>query len=285
MNQFKTFLLLLLLSGLLMLIGGAIAGSGGVAIALVIAIVTNFISWFYSDKIVLSMYGAKEVDESSAPELYRMVRSLTQRNNMPMIRVYVMPSASPNAFATGRDPAHAAIAFTEGILNRLSFGELEGVAAHELSHVRNRDSLVMTIAATLAAAIGFLAYMARWASFFGGFGGGGDRRGGGMLELLVWAIIAPIIAMMIQLSISRTREFGADQSGANMTGQPLQLASALKKISASAEAVPQTDLASPATAHMWISSPISSGCLTSIFSTHPPIEERVHRLEHMAGVE
>jgi heat shock protein HtpX len=283
MNYVKTFFLLVFMAALLMLIGGLLGGRTGVAIALVIAVIINFSSWFYSDKMVLAMYKAQEVDESSAPDLFRMVRSLVQRANLPMPKVYIIPSASPNAFATGRDPSHAAIAFTQGILRSLNMNELEGVAAHELMHVKNRDSLVMTLAATMAAAIGFLATMARWTAIFGGFGGN-DRRGGGGLEILVWAIIAPILAMMIQLSISRTREYSADSGSAHVTGQPLELASALKKISTMAEMHQQADLANPATAHMWIESPFAGnrGCLGSIFSTHPPTEERIRRLEHMA---
>ena len=282
MNLFKTFFLLVAMAALLMVVGGLMGGRGGVIIAFLIAVVINFVSWFYSDKIVLSMYSARQVDESSAPDVFRMVRSLCERAGLPMPKVYIIPSASPNAFATGRDPHHSAIAFTDGILRSLTLGELEGVAAHELSHVKNRDSLVMTIAATLAAAIGFLAYMARWAALFGGFGGD-NRRGGGGLELLVWAILAPIIAMIIQLSISRTREYGADDGSAHLSGRPLELASALRKISAISKQRPQQDLANPSTAHMWIASPFSSGCLSTIFSTHPPIEVRIRRLEQMAG--
>ena len=280
MNQFKTLFLLVLMSVVLMLIGGAIGGKSGIVIALLISLFTNYLSYYFSDKIVLSMYGAKEVGEGEAPELIRMVRSLSERAGIPMPRVYVIPSSSPNAFATGRDPAHSAIAFTQGILQTLDYGELEAVAAHELSHVKNRDTLVMTVAATLASAIGFLAYMARFAAIFGG----GNRRGGG-LELLVWAIIAPLIALMIQMAISRAREFQADDGSAHITGQPLQLASALAKITSFSQIIPQDDLANPSTAHLWIANPISSGFIGSLFSTHPPVEVRIRRLRKMAGVE
>ena len=268
------------MAALLMLIGGLIGGEKGVIIALVIAIGVNFFSWFYSDKMVLSMYHAREVNGSTAPDVYRMVQNLTNHANIPMPRVYIVPSPSPNAFATGRDPSHAAICFTEGILRTLTMSELEGVASHELSHVKNRDILVMSIAATIAMAIGFLAQFGRLAIIFGG-----GRRGGGLASLF-WIILAPIIALLIQMAISRTREYGADQSGAEMTGQPLELADALKKISAVSQVRPQVDLANPSTAHMWISSPLAgTGGIMSLFRTHPPIQERVRRLERMAGME
>jgi len=266
---------------LLMVVGHLVGGQTGVIIALGIAIVLNFTSWYFSDKIVLTMYKAQEVDESSAPNLYRIVRDLAEQAEIPMPKVYIVPSSSPNAFATGRDPKHAAVAATQGILNLLSHDELKAVLAHELAHVKNRDSLVMTVAATLAAAIGMLAYFARWAAIFGI----GDRRGGGgVIGLLVWAIIAPIIAMIIQLAISRTREYGADRGSAEISEQPLMLASALRKISDFSTTRPQRDLANPATAHMWIASPFSGGLLRSLFSTHPPVEERIRRLEKMAGM-
>ena len=281
MNTFKTFLLLFGMAVLLMVVGHLVGGQTGVIIALGIAIVLNFTSWYFSDKIVLTMYKAQEVDESSAPNLYRIVRDLAEQAEIPMPKVYIVPSSSPNAFATGRDPKHAAVAATQGILNLLSHDELKAVLAHELAHVKNRDSLVMTVAATLAAAIGMLAYFARWAAIFGI----GDRRGGGgVIGLLVWAIIAPIIAMIIQLAISRTREYGADRGSAEISEQPLMLASALRKISDFSTARPQRDLADPATAHMWIASPFSGGLLRSLFSTHPPVEERIRRLEKMAGM-
>lgn len=276
MNYFKSFFLLLMMAAILMFFGYLFGGSSGVIIAFLIACLLNFIAWYQSDKIVLAMYHAKEVDAQSAPELHRMVFELTQRANMPMPRIYIIPSPNPNAFATGRDPKHSAIAFTEGIINQMSRSELEGVAAHELSHIKNRDTLIMTIAATIAAAIGMLAYMARFAAIFG------DRRGGTqMLEILVWAIIAPLIAMLIQLSISRTREFMADEGSARITGQPLALASALQKLSLIATRYPQHDLANPSTAHMWISSPMAGGWLLYLLSTHPPVEQRIRRLENM----
>jgi heat shock protein HtpX len=281
MNYFKTFILLFGMAVLLMVIGHLIGGQIGVIVALGIAVVLNFTSWYYSDKIVLTMYRAQEVDESSAPNLYRIVRGLAQEAGLPMPKVYIVPSQSPNAFATGRDPKHAAVAATQGILNLLSHDELKAVLAHEMAHVKNRDSLVMTVAATLAAAIGLLAYFARWAAIFGM---GGRRGGGGIIALLIWSILAPIIALIIQLAISRTREYGADRGGAEISAQPLMLASALRKISDYSTMRPQQDLANPATAHMWIASPFSGGMLRSLFSTHPPVEERIRRLEKMAGM-
>jgi heat shock protein HtpX len=278
MNYFKTTMLLIGLAALLMFVGHLLGGPTGVIIALILAVIINFTSWFYSDRIVLSMYRALEVDESSAPSLYSIVRDLAREADLPMPKVYIIPSNSPNAFATGRDPNHAAVAVTNGILGLLDHGELRAVLAHEMAHVKNRDSLVMTIAATIAAAIGLIAYMARWAAIFGM---GGRRGGGGALGLLVWAILAPIIAMIIQLAISRTREFGADRAGAEISGQPLMLASALRKISSVSRMRPQADLAEPSTAHLWIASPLSGGFLATLFSTHPPVEERIRRLEQM----
>ncbi|MCK4719651.1 zinc metalloprotease HtpX [bacterium] len=280
MNYVKTFLLLVLMAGLFMFIGHLIGGETGLVVALVIAVILNFTSWFYSDKIVLGMYRAKEVDESTAPILLKMVRDLTDSAQLPMPKVYIIPSNSPNAFATGRDPNHAAVAVTQGILGMLSYDELKAVVAHELAHVKNRDTLIMVIAATLAAAIGMLAYFGRFAAIFG-FGG---RRGaGGLITLLLWAIIGPIIALLIQSAISRTREFSADKAGSEFSGQPMMLASALKKISSSAQVHPQQDLSNPSTAHLWIANPLSGRGLMNLFSTHPPVEERIKRLEQMAG--
>jgi len=282
MNYFKTFMLLLGMAALLMGIGYLIGGMSGVIIALVIAVIINFASWYFSDTIILKMYKAKEVDESSAPNLYRMVTDLTNSAGMPMPKVYIIPSASPNAFATGRDPEHAAVAVTEGILGVLTYEELRGVVGHELAHVKNRDSLIMTIAATISAAIGFLAIIARYAMIFGGR----SREGGGIISLialLVIAILAPIVAMVIQLAISRTREYSADKGGAQFSGQPLALASALKKITSMANVQPQQDLSNPTTAHLWIASPIKGRGFMSLFSTHPPVEERIRRLEEIAA--
>ncbi|MCX6647036.1 MAG: zinc metalloprotease HtpX, partial [bacterium] len=268
MNTFKTFVLLVVMAALFMFVGHLIGGNTGVVIALILAIILNFTSWFYSDKIVLRMYSAKEVDEAGAPNLIKIVRELVDNAHLPMPKVYVIPSQNPNAFATGRDPNHAAVAVTEGLLNMLSYDEIKAVVGHELAHVKNRDTLIMVVAATMAAAIGMLAYMGRFGALFGF---GGDRRdGGGILTILLWAILAPIIAMLIQLSISRTREYSADRGGAEFSEHPLALASALRKISSVAERHPQQDLANPTTAHMWIASPLSTQGIMALLSTHPP---------------
>lgn len=260
-----------------MLIGYLLAGETGMIVALGFAILINFGSWFFSDKIVLRMYKAKEVTEAEAPNLYGMVRILTEEANMPMPKVCIIPSQSPNAFATGRDPAHAAVAVTQGALDLLNYDELMGVMAHELAHVKNRDSLVMVIAATICAAIMMISRFALW------FGGGRGRGGAlGLIGLLLMVILAPIVALLIRSAISRTREYGADRGGASFSHKPAALASALQKISGMSKIRPQTDLADTSTAHLWISSPLSGGGLASLFSTHPPVEERVKRLMQMA---
>ncbi|MGB6067259.1 MAG: zinc metalloprotease HtpX [Desulfomonilaceae bacterium] len=277
MNQLKTVLLLTCLGALLVVIGGYIGGKNGATIALVIALVMNFGSYWFSDKIVLSMYNAQEVSEADAPDLFRLVRQLTQQAGLPMPRVYIIPDASPNAFATGRNPSHAAVAVTEGILKLLSWDELAGVIGHELGHVKNRDILIQTVAATIGAAV---TYLAQFGFLFGGRSD--DREGGGSLVgMILMMILAPLAAAIIQMAISRSREYIADETGAHICGHPMWLAGALEKLRRGVEAVPMD--AEQATAHMFIVKPFSGGGLANLFSTHPPIEERIERLEHMAG--
>jgi heat shock protein HtpX len=278
----KTTFLLGVMTGLLMLIGGVFGGRGGVELAFVFAAVMNFAAYWFSDKMVLKAYKAQPLDENSAPELYGIVKELADAAKIPMPRLYLIDSDTPNAFATGRNPRHAAVAVTRGIMRICSRDELKGVIGHELSHVINRDILTSSIAATLAGAVMMLATMARWGAIFGGFGGRDEEGGGGILELLAVAIIAPIAASMIQLAISRTREYQADASGARLTHNPLNLAGALRKLETANERMPLAD-ASPATAHLFIVNPLSAQGIARLFSTHPPIEERIRRLEQMAG--
>ena len=281
MNGFKTVILLTLLTVLFLFIGGMLGGRQGMMVAFVFAMLMNFISYWFSDKIVLKIYRAREIQEAENPRLYRIVRSQAQMAGLPMPRVYIIPTNSPNAFATGRNPSHAAVAATEGILSLLADDELEGVVGHELAHVKNRDILTQTIAATIAGAISMLAYMARWATFFGGSGGRDDNRGGGNpIALLAMAILAPIAAMVIQMAISRSREYAADAEGARISGRPLSLASALRKLHNGQVRRPLE--ANPSTAHLFIVSPLSGRGLANLFSTHPPVEERIARLEKMA---
>ncbi|MGA9121615.1 MAG: zinc metalloprotease HtpX [Bacteroidota bacterium] len=280
MNTLKSFLLMAVLSVLLVLIGNWVGGRGGMVVAFLIAIAMNFGSYWFSDKIVLKMYGAKEVTREQLPWLFDMVQDLTGRGGLPMPRIYVIPQEQPNAFATGRNPEHAAVAVTEGIMRTLSKEELRGVLGHELAHVLHRDILIGTIAATMAAAISMLANMAQWAMIFGGGSRSNDRDGGSPISGLVMIIVAPIAALMIQMAISRSREFAADEGGAHLSGNPLSLASALKKLEEKRVTIPMD--ASPATAHMFIVNPLSAGGIASLFSTHPPIEERIARLEEMA---
>lgn len=279
MNTLKTTFLLTGLTLLLILAGEYLGGTDGALIAFVIAAATNFFSYFYSDKIALAMYGAQPVTREQLPRAYEVVERLTQRAGIPMPKIYVIPTESPNAFATGRNPQHASVAVTHGILQLLNDEELEGVLAHELGHVRNRDILTSSIAATLAGAITILARMAFWFGALGGFGGGGgdrrDREGG--LGALVMLILAPFAAMLIQLWVSRTREYEADASGAHLTGNPYALASALEKISGVSRRVPL--VADPNSAHLFIVAPLLSGdTWASLFSTHPPIQKRIERL-------
>jgi heat shock protein HtpX len=282
-NLIKTGVLLAALTVLLVLIGGALGGQNGMVMAFVLAMVMNFGSYWFSDKIVLAMYRAQPVDEATAPGLYRIVRTLATRAGMPMPRVYIIPGETANAFATGRNPQHAAVAVTEGILRIMSEEELEGVLAHELSHVRNRDTLIMAIAATLAGAITYMAQMAQWAMIFGGGRRDSDEQesgGGGLVGGLLMIVLAPIAATLIQLAVSRSREFQADASGAEMAGQPRGLAKALEKLEMATKVAPME--ATPATAHLFIVNPLTSGGWATLFATHPPIAERVARLRAMA---
>jgi len=247
--------------------------------AFVFALLMNGLTYWFSDKIVLRMYGATEVEPKDAPKLYRILQDLTLRAHMPMPRVYVIPQETPNAFTTGRDPNHAAVAVTEGILEILSESELRGVLAHELSHVKNRDILIGTIAATMAGALSMLANIAQWGLIFGGRGGD-HREGGNPIAALAMIILAPLAAMLVQMAISRSREFGADATGAVISGDPVGLANALRKLQRGVERIPMD--ANPATAHMFIVNPLTGGALMTLFSTHPPLEERIRRLEEMA---
>jgi heat shock protein HtpX len=281
MNQFKTFLLMLVLTVLFILVGTAIGGKSGAIYAFVIAALMNFFSYWFSDKIVLRMYGAREVSQGEAPELYGIVAELTSKASLPMPKVYIMENDTPNAFATGRNPAHAAVAVTSGILRILSRDELMGVIGHELSHIQHRDILIGTIAATMAGAISLLASMARWGAMFGGVRSNDEEGGGGgnILVMIFVSIFASIAAMLIQMAISRSREYLADEGGAHLS-HPLSLAKALGKLEVAAQRVPMD--ANPSTAHMFIVNPLRGGRVLSLFSTHPPIEERIARLEEMA---
>lgn len=281
MNAMKTTFLLALLTVLLVLAGEYFGGGTGAWIAFIIAAAMNFFSYFYSDKIALAMYRAQPVTREELPRAYEVVERLTRKAGIPMPKMYVIPTESPNAFATGRNPQHASVAVTHGILGLLNDEELEGVLAHELGHVRNRDILTSSIAATLAGAITIVARMSFWAGMFGGYGGGERDREGGGLGALAMLILAPIAAMLIQLWVSRTREFEADASGAHLTGNPYALASALEKISSVSRRVPLP--ASPDSAHLFIIAPLISGgdmmsMLAGLFSTHPPVQARIQRL-------
>lgn len=282
MQNLKTTLLLSLLTVLMVAMGSAMGGRSGMVLAFTMALGMNFFSYWFSDKIVLKMYGAQEIGEQDHPVFYGMVRRLAARAGLPMPKVYIIPSDSPNAFATGRNPQHAAVAATEGVLRILSTEELEGVMAHELAHVKNRDILVGTIAATFAGAISMIGNMLQWGAMFGA-GRGDDEEGGGiggLIGSLAMAIIAPIAAMLIQMAVSRSREYLADASGAEICGRPLALASALRKLQMASQALPMHE-ARPATAHMFIVNPLTGGGMMELFSTHPPMEERIARLEEM----
>lgn len=282
MNRIKITILLTSLTLLLVAMGSAIGGQSGMIIAFVIAGGMNFFSYWYSDKIVLKMYKARAVSEMESPDLYGMVRRLALQANMPMPKVYIIPSNGANAFATGRNPQNAAVAATEGIMQLLSKDELEAVMAHELAHVQNRDTLISTIAATLSGAISMLGSMLQWAAILGGSSEEEEGGGGGLLATLVLAFIAPMAAMLIQMAVSRSREYLADASGARICGKPLALANALRKLQMGAQVVPLPQ-ATPATSHMFIVNPLTGTSMMKLFSTHPPMEERVARLEAMAS--
>jgi heat shock protein HtpX len=275
-NTFKTAFLLTALTLLLLFLGRIFGGANGMLIALVIAAVMNFVSYFYSDKIALAMYRAKPVSREELPRAYEIVERLTQKIGIPMPKMYVIPSDSPNAFATGRNPEHASVAMTQGILNLLNDEEMEGVLAHELGHVRNRDILISSVAATVAGAITYLAEIMRWGMIFGGYGNDREERNGGGFAALAMLILAPFAAMLIQLWISRTREYQADATGAHFTGNPYALASALAKLEAYSKRRPLP--ATPSTAHLFIIQPFLGMSLASLFSTHPPTAKRIERL-------
>ena len=280
-NAIKTTALLAALTVLFILVGGMIGGEQGMLVALLLAGLMNFAAYWWSDRIVLRMYGAQEVSAAEAPEFPALVRRLAQRARLPMPRVYIIPTETPNAFATGRNPEHAAVAATEGILRILTPDELEGVMAHELAHVRNRDILISTIAATLAGAVMVLARIAQFSAFFGGGRNSEDDEGGagGILGLIVLAVLAPLAAMLVQMAISRSREYQADAAGAQISRKPRALADALEKLEQAAQAMPMD--AHPSTAHLFIVNPLTGGSLLRLFSTHPPVEERVARLRAM----
>ena len=276
-NQIRTTILLAVMTALIIWVGQLLGGRQGMVIALIFAAGMNFFSYWYSDKLVLKMYRASEVTPGQAPELYESVQRLTQRAGLPMPKLYVIPQQTPNAFATGRNPEHAVVAVTEGLLKILSHEEVTGVLAHELAHVKNRDILIGSIAATMAGAVMILATMARWSAIFGGGSSHDDEGGGaGVIGLIAMSIIAPMAAMIIQMAISRSREYLADATGASFAGNPEGLAGALEKLGAYSKKLPMD--ANPSTAHMFIVNPLSGRSLMSLFSTHPPLEKRIARL-------
>jgi len=284
-NSFKTALLLSALTALILIIGQLFGGQQGLIIAFVFALLMNGGSYWFSDKIVLRLYRAQELPSKDAPELHRMVERLAQKAEIPKPRIYLIPSQNPNAFATGRNPQHAAVAVTEGIVRLLDNNELEGVLSHELSHIKDRDILIGSIAATLAGVVMMLASMARWAALFGGFGRDNDKGAGGVIGLIAMSILAPIAAMLIQLAISRSREYLADETGARLSNNPLGLASALEKLTTASKRIPMQagPVTAQATSHLFIVNPFSGKSLMSLFSTHPPAEERIKRLRSMVG--
>jgi heat shock protein HtpX len=280
-SRLRTTFLLALLTVLIIWIGGRFGGQSGMIIAFVFAAIMNLGSYWFSDKIVLAMYRAQPLDETQAPGLFNIVRELAAEAQIPMPRVYMIPEETPNAFATGRNPQNAVVAVTEGLWRLLSPEEIRGVLAHEMAHVKNRDILVSSIAATLAGVVMFLANMARWGAIFGGAGQSDDEEGGsGFLSLIVMSILAPIAAMLIQMAISRSREYLADETGARLSHHPESLARALEKLEMASQRIPMEN-AQPATAHMFIVNPLSGKSFASLFSTHPPIEERIRRLRSM----
>ncbi len=278
MNIMKTMVLMVALTLMMVFFGGLMGGKTGMTVALIMAFGMNFVTYWFSDKIVLKMYGAQPVTEAEAPELYRMIEKLAQRASLPMPRLYVIDGDQPNAFATGRNPEHGVVAVTRGIMRILSREELEGVLAHELAHIKHRDILIGTVAASVAGAISYLAQMAQWAMIFGGRSDD-EGEGGSVLSSLVMMIVGPIAAMIIQMAISRSREYAADAGGARIAGNPMYLANALRKLHMASQRIPMN--ANPATAHMFIVNPLSGGGLMKLFSTHPPMEERIARLESM----
>ena len=281
MNRLKTLVLLAAMTALILAVGQMLGGRGGMMLALIFAAVMNLGSYWFSDRIVLAMYHAQPVTESEAPEVYGIVAELVQRANLPMPKVYIIPEEAPNAFATGRNPEHAAVAVTQGILRILDRNELSGVLAHELGHVQHRDTLIMAIAATFAGAISHLATLALWGGMLGGRSSD-DDEGGGPIAGLVAMIVAPFAAMLIQMAISRSREYLADEAGAQFSGNPIFLANALRKLEAWKQEIPMQS-GSPATAHLFIVNPFSGGGMAKLFSTHPSTEERIARLEAMAA--
>jgi heat shock protein HtpX len=284
MNTLKVGVLLVALTALFIFLGDAIGGPGGAMVAFALALVMNVVSYWFSDKIVLKMYGAQELSPAEAPELYRMTERLAERAGIPMPRLYVVPGPQPNAFATGRNPANSAVAVTEGLLSLLDREEVEGVIAHEIAHIKHRDTLTMTVVATIAGAVMLLADMARWAMIFGG-ARSDDQEGSNPLVFLLLMIVAPIAAMLIQLAISRAREYEADATGARLAGSPDGLINALRKLEQASRMIPME--ASPSTAHLFIVNPLRGmgGAIMSLFMTHPPIEERIRRLQRMRGSE
>lgn len=278
MNNVKTLLLLVTLTLILIWAGASLGGKQGMTVAFIFALGINFFAYWFSDKIVLGMYRARKVTESEAPELYGIVRRLAQKAEMPMPKVYIIEQEQPNAFATGRNPKHAAVAVTTGMMRMLSQEELQGVIGHELAHIRHRDILVSTIAATIAGAISFLAQMAQWAMIFGHRGD--DEERGNPLAALVMMIVGPIAALIVQMAISRSREYSADEGGARLAGNPRYLSGALRKLHLASQKIPMN--ANPATSHMFIVNPLSGGGILKLFSTHPPIEERITRLDSMS---
>ena len=275
-NHIKTTILLAILTAFILWIGHLIGGHQGVIIALILAAGMNFFSYWYSDKIVLRMYRAREVSPDQAPEIYAMVKTLTQKAGLPMPKIYIIPKPAPNAFATGRNPQHAVIAVTQGLLDLMDRDEVMGVLAHELAHVNNRDILIGSVAATMAGAIMMIASMARWSAFLGGGRSDEDNSGLGFIGLMAMSILAPMAAVIIQMAISRSREYLADATGARLTGNPNGLADALEKLGAYSRQVPMQ--ANPSTAHMFIVNPLAGSRFANVFSTHPPLEDRIARL-------
>ncbi|RJO67380.1 MAG: protease HtpX [Myxococcales bacterium] len=281
MNVLKTGILMAIMTAIFLFAGAALGGQQGLIFALAFAVIANFLTYWFSDKLVLKLYGAREVSYKDAPQFVESVERLAKRAGLPIPRVYVIPSMQPNAFATGRNPAHAAVAATEGLLRALDRRELEGVIAHELAHVQHRDILIGAIVGTMAGAVSSLAWMAKWGAIFGG-ASSRDDNDGGIIGALVLAIVTPILALLVQLAISRSREYHADQRAGELTGDPTALASALHKIHRFAAEIPMAQ-AGPATAHLFIASPLSGGGLLSLLSTHPPVEDRIERLRAQAA--